>query len=185
MTENPENDELISLIERWSRSDPTAQDALFKKLSPLMVRLARRQLNRHGGVLSLESRDLANEASLRLMKILKRPADEPHLVRLIAKITRAACVDLARERHAQKRAGHQVSLSLVDRQPEQPVDVLDLDKALLGLAKRDPVAAQVTELRFFAGLSEKETAQSLDVSRATVTRKWRMARLFLSRSLAR
>ena len=183
--ENGNNQELLSLIERWSRSDESAQEALFEKLAPTMIRLARVQLNRHGGVLSLESRDLANEATVRLMRLLKRPADEPHLVRLIAKIMRAACVDLARERMAQKRAGHRVSLSLVDRQPETEVDVLDLDRALSSLASRDAVAAQVTELRFFAGLSETETAAALAVSRATVTRKWKLARLFLSRSLAR
>ena len=150
----------------------------------MMIALARRQLNRHGGILSLESRDLANEASLRLIKLINRPATEPHLMRLIAKMMRAACVDLARERQAGKRAGHRVSFSLIDGEAGQALDLLDLEDGLTTLAARDAVAAQVTELRFFAGLSEAETAAALDVSRATVTRKWKLARLFLSRSLA-
>lgn len=148
-----------------------------------MTGIARQQLNRHGGQLSLESRDLANEASIKLLKLLNRPTTEPHLVRLVAKMIRATCVDLARERNAGKRQGQKVSLSLAQLEEESPLDLLDLDAAISQLAQRDPLAAEVTEMRFFSGLSESETSKALDVSRATVTRKWKFARLFLRRAL--
>ncbi len=175
--------QLISLIQRWADGDESVRDALFQSLSPMMTNLARQQLNRHGGQLSLESRDLANEASIRLLTLLNRPASQPHMVRLVAKMIRATCVDLARERSAAKRSGQQVSLSLAGPIGEAPLDLLDLDHAIAQLAKRDPLAAEVTELRFFSGLSESETGEVLEVSRATVTRKWKFARLFLRRAL--
>ncbi len=180
---NSDSPELLALIQRWSEGDETNREQLFLALSPLMTGIARQQLNRHGGQLSLESRDLANEASIKLLKLLNRPANEPHLVRLVAKMIRATCVDMARERSADKRQGQKVSLSLADAEPQTPLDMLDLDQAISQLAQRDPLAAEVTEMRFFSGLSESETSEVLAVSRATVTRKWKFARLFLRRAL--
>ncbi len=175
--------ELLALIEQWADGDESAKEVLFSALSPLMTGIARQQLNQLGGQLSLESRDLANEASIKLLKLLNRPATEPHLVRLVAKMIRATCVDLARERNANKRQGQKVSLSLAQGEQEPPLDLLDLDTAISQLAERDPLAAEVTEMRFFSGLSESETSDALGVSRATVSRKWKFARLFLRRAL--
>ncbi|MEM1092766.1 MAG: sigma-70 family RNA polymerase sigma factor [Pseudomonadota bacterium] len=183
MTASDDPKQLVDLISRWASGDESVRDALFQSLAPLMMSLARQQLNRSGRQLSLESRDLANEASIRLLKLMNRPDSQPHLVRLVAKMIRATCVDLARERGAAKRRGQQVSLSMAGPAGDAPLDLLDLDQAIGKLALRDPLAADVTELRFFSGLSESETADVLEVSRATVTRKWKFARLFLRRAL--
>ena len=182
------DEKAVALLRRWSEGDESVQDALFAYLAPHLLHLARQQLSRHGGMLSLESRDLANEASIQLMRLVKRPSDETHLKRLIAKMMRLTCVDLARERLTQKRSGKKVSLSLADggrhSTVNPPVDMLELNDAIERLFARDALAAEVTELRFFSGLSESEVAEVLAVSRATVTRKWKLARLFLKRALA-
>ena len=58
-----------------------------------------------------------------------------------------------------------------------------LDDALTALAAVDSRKSQVVEMRFFGGLSIEETADALHVSRDTVKRDWKMAKLWLLREL--
>jgi RNA polymerase sigma factor (sigma-70 family) len=58
-----------------------------------------------------------------------------------------------------------------------------LDQALVELAAVDSRQAQIVELRYFAGLSEREIAEVVAVSRSTVTREWRFARAWLHRRM--
>ena len=67
--------------------------------------------------------------------------------------------------------------------PQPAVDVVALDEALERLAAVDPQQSRVVELRFFAGLSVKETAEALGVSPATVKRDWATAKLWLYNEL--
>jgi RNA polymerase sigma factor (sigma-70 family) len=59
-----------------------------------------------------------------------------------------------------------------------------MDDALRDLAMADPRKSQIVELRFFGGLSIEETAEVLDISPATVTREWRMARAWLHHAMS-
>ena len=67
--------------------------------------------------------------------------------------------------------------------PERTDQLLALDEALVRLGEVDPRKARVVELRFFGGLTVKETAQVLDVSEPTVMRDWEFAKAWLSREL--
>jgi RNA polymerase sigma factor (sigma-70 family) len=62
-------------------------------------------------------------------------------------------------------------------------DLVALDEALTALAAVDPRKSQVVEMRFFGGLTLDETAEALHVSRDTVKRDWKMAKLWLLREL--
>lgn len=64
-----------------------------------------------------------------------------------------------------------------------PAYLLDLGAALEKLNRIDPEAARVVDLKFFAGLSSEESARVLGLSRATVNRRWKAAKLFLAREL--
>jgi RNA polymerase sigma-70 factor (ECF subfamily) len=77
-------------------------------------------------------------------------------------------------------------ISLADNviAPQRAVDVIALDEALERLAAVDPQQGRVVELRFFAGLSVKETAEALNISPATVKRDWATAKLWLYNELA-
>ncbi len=68
--------------------------------------------------------------------------------------------------------------------PQRHTDLLELDEALRGLAVVDERKSRVVELRFFGGLSVKETAEVLNVSSDTVMRDWKMAKLWLVRELS-
>ena len=63
-------------------------------------------------------------------------------------------------------------------------DLVALDDALTALAAVDARKSQVVEMRFFGGLTLEETAEALHVSRDTVKRDWKMAKLWLLRELA-
>jgi len=110
---------------------------------------------------------------------------------------RRVLVDHARTRHALKRGGGAVQVSLgdadragaalgaggADGSSVDAVDVLALDTALARLATLDPEKARLVDLRYFAGLSIPEAAAALGVSPATVSREWAIARMWLRREL--
>ena len=92
-------------------------------------------------------------------------------------------MDYARGAKAVKRGGRCIRLSLTDVSgfvavPEGS-DMLELDAALTKLEQVDPRAARGVELRFFAGLKEKEIAEVLGISLATLHRDWKIARAWL------
>ena len=99
---------------------------------------------------------------------------------------RRLLVDHARSRRQLKRdGGERVTLtSDVAGAPAQDVDILELNDALDRLAELDQRQAKVVELRYFGGLSVQETAETLQVSEATVKRDWAVARAFLRRALS-
>lgn len=66
----------------------------------------------------------------------------------------------------------------------QAADLMALDDALTGLAAIDQRKAQVVELRYFGGMSVKETAEALGVSEVTVMRDWRAAKAWLFRTIS-
>ena len=66
----------------------------------------------------------------------------------------------------------------------QDEDLLAIDDALNKLAKLDPRQAKIVELRFFGGLTVKEVAEELGVSKRTVEAEWTMIRAWLRRELS-
>lgn len=100
-------------------------------------------------------------------------------------------VDAARRRSARKRGGEDPRTTLDDSRPAPhdpradalAIEILDLDKALTSLAALDPRLCRLVELRYFAGLTEEECAETLGTSERTVRRDWRKARAFLFQAL--
>ncbi len=98
---------------------------------------------------------------------------------------RRLLVERARARRAEKRGGDAVRVTLTDAAVAQdPVDVLDLDRALERLQRFDPRQAEVVELSYFGGLTYPEIASLVGISEATVDRDLRHARAWLRRELA-
>jgi len=67
---------------------------------------------------------------------------------------------------------------------ELEANLVALDEALGRLAEVDQRKSQVVELRFFGGLSVKETAEVMQVSGDTVMRDWKLAKVWLLRELS-
>ena len=136
---------------------------------------------------TLQATALVNEAYLRLIDVQQVPwQNRAHFFAMAARLMRRILVDAARARGYQKRGGAAPMLSLDESLvvPNEPGrDLVALDDALTALAAVDARKSQVVEMRFFGGLSLDETAEALHVSRDTVKRDWKMAKLWLLREL--
>ncbi len=112
--------------------------------------------------------------------------DRFHFIAVAARTMRRVLVDHARSLQANKRGGDVVHLTLshVEQAITQgDVDVVALDTALTRLGEIDTQQVRVVEMRYFAGLTIDEIASVLEVSTATVKRKWNVARAWLYREL--
>jgi RNA polymerase sigma factor (TIGR02999 family) len=152
-----------------------------------LKRIARHHLRGTDGRITLSPTELVHEAYLRLGGTASF-SGRAHFFGAAARAMRQVLVDFARRRRAGKRGGdyRRVSLRHAERAMEVELDdVLALDAALARLAALDPRLVQVVELRFFAGLCEREIASLLGVTPRTVERDWLKARLLLLDVLAR
>jgi RNA polymerase sigma factor (TIGR02999 family) len=135
---------------------------------------------------SLQATALVNEAYLRLVEGRSvNWQNRAHFLAVAARLMRRILVDFARAKRYQKRGGGALQVTLVDdvALSEPGRDLVALDDALEALAKHDERKSRVIEMRFFGGLSVKETAEALHVSPETVMRDWKMARAWLLREL--
>jgi RNA polymerase sigma-70 factor (ECF subfamily) len=136
---------------------------------------------------TLQPTALVNEAYLRLIEGQKvQWQNRAHFFAMAARLMRRILVDAARARGYQKRGGGAPMVSFEEGLvvPIEPGnDLVALDDALTALAVVDRRKSQVVEMRYFGGLSLEETAEALRVSRDTVKRDWKMAKLWLLREL--
>ena len=105
-----------------------------------------------------------------------------HFFGAVAREMRHILVDYARGRNADKRPDRRLTISLTEVDAvadEREEDVVALDEALSRLEAVDLRASRVVELRYFTGLSERETAEALGVSLSTLKRDWNFARAWL------
>jgi RNA polymerase sigma factor (TIGR02999 family) len=101
---------------------------------------------------------------------------------------RRVLVDAARVRGARKRGGDFARVRLedgLDAASQRSRAVVAVDDALTALARIDGRKARVVEYRYFGGMTAEETAEVLGVSVETVSREWKMAKMWLLRELQR
>ncbi len=137
---------------------------------------------------TLQPTALVNEAYLRLVRSPNVDwQNRAHFFGAAARAMRQILVDHARARATEKRGGELERIPLEESlhvQGRNDVDVIFLDDLLNRLAELDERMARVVELRVFAGLTGKETAAALGVSRQTVHEDWRVATLWLRKQMA-
>ena len=173
-------------------------DDAWVKLYDELRRIASLQLRREADGHTLSTTALVHEAYLKLAA--QEPAtwsDRPRFLGIASQAMRRILVDHARKHHALRRGGPKqqvLPLEVLSAVPEldalaaaagdQADALLALDEALERLGTFDQRLARIVECRFFAGLSEVETAEVLGLSRRTVARDWAMARGWLYSELA-
>ncbi len=182
-------EEITGLLAAWSGGDEEALRRLIPVVYPELRRIARQHLKRQSPDLTFESAALANEAYLKLIQARGLHCENrSHFFAVCAQMIRRILVDHARKHQSAKRGGGAGQLPLEETvlgTRARGVQVLALDDALIALSKIDPRKSRVVELRFFGGLTVEETAGVLEVSPETVTRDWKMAKVWLHRELAR
>jgi RNA polymerase sigma-70 factor, ECF subfamily len=156
---------------------------VYDELHVIAVAAMRREDDGH----TWQPTELVHEAFSRLVG-QQRVAwqNRHHFFGIASQAMRRLLVDHARARHQLKRdGGERVTLTAnVGGAVPDNLDILELNDALDRLAELDARQAKVVELRYFGGLSVEETAETLDVSVATVKRDWNVARAFLRRALS-
>ena len=179
--------DLTRLLRAHAAGDPEAFDRLVPLVYDDLRRVARRQLRRGQPLALLETTGLVHEVWLKLVDGLDVDwQDRQHFLAVCARAMRQVIVDHARRVGAAKRGGGVAALELDEERLPADADatrVLTVDHALTRLAKRSPRLAQVVECRFFAGLSEGETAEALGISLRTAQREWLRARAWLREDL--
>jgi RNA polymerase sigma factor (TIGR02999 family) len=180
---------ITHLLLQWRQGNRSALDEMIPLVYRELHRLASYYLRRQSPGHTLQTSALINEAYIRLIDHKNMPwENRAHFYGVAAQAMRRILVDYARNRHAAKRGGGAVEVSLdkaavVAR--EQAVELIALDDALMELAAISPRKNQIVELRYFGGLSVEETAEVLGISTATVVREWRSAKRLLLRALAK
>lgn len=179
--------EVSALLHAWSSGDQAALERLTPIVYDELRRLAHHYLRGERTGLSLQTTALVNEAYVRLTDYKRiRWKDRAHFFAVSAQLMRRILVDHAR-RHNLKRGLGVQHVSLEDTAViggSRDEDLVALDDAMRALARFDSRKAQVVELRFFGGLSVKETAEALKVSPITVMRDWSTARAWLYREMS-
>ena len=187
--DNPSTHEITQLLVAWNRGDQAALESLSPLIHQELHRLAKRYMAGERPGHLLQPTALVNEAWLRLIDWKNVEwQNRAHFFGLAAQIMRRILVDFARAHQREKRGGDAfyVSLSEAEKQPQDSrADLVALDDAMQTLEELAPRQARVVELRFFAGLSLEETAESLNVSVTTVRRDWSLAGAWLFRELNR
>jgi|SRR5262245_40308816 len=184
----PTSHEVTQLLLAWSEGDKQALDRLVPLVYDELRRLAQSYMRRERADQTLQTTALIHEAYVRLIDVNRvQWQNRAHFFGVAARLMRQILVARARERGYQKRGGgaERVSLDeamMIDEGRDE--ELVALDEALDALDQFDARKVQVIEMRFFGGLTEEEIATTLDVSRETVRRDWRLARSWLRRKLS-
>jgi RNA polymerase sigma factor (TIGR02999 family) len=188
-TPDPSSHHVTRLLRAWGDGDESALAELVPIVHDELHRIARACLAGEKAGHTLQTTALVNEAYLRLVKTQDMNwQNRAHFLAMAARLMRRVLVDFARSKQFQKRGGGEVRVTFVEELPlavEPGRDLVALDDALDELAKLDERKSRVIEMRFFGGLSVKETAEALHVSSETVMRDWKLAKAWLRRQLQR
>ena len=184
---NGETGGLTLLLNRMQKGDRAAAEEAAARIYGELHRIAAREMRHERPGHTLQTTALVNEAYLRLaaagsLEIQSRG----HFYAVASQQMRRILVDHARSAGAQRRGGGavQIDLDAVQLGVEgRSLDLLLLDESLAELEKIEPRAAQVVELRYFGGHTDKEVVEALGVSLATVRRDWEFARSWLFRRM--
>jgi RNA polymerase sigma-70 factor, ECF subfamily len=185
---HPDAGDVTRLLHELAHGAPGAADRLasrvYDELHIIAVAAMRREPDGH----TWQPTELVHEAFARLLNQDRVEwQGRRHFYGIASQAMRRLLVDHARARRQQKRdGGIRVPLDAgVAAVPDRTIDMLDLDDALERLRALEPRQMRVVELRFFAGLTAEETAETLEISLATVKRDWTIARAFLHRELGK
>jgi RNA polymerase sigma factor (TIGR02999 family) len=187
--DNADNGDVTGLLIKWRQGNREALDALIPLVYRELRGVAGARLRDERTGCSLQTTALVHETYLRLVDLRRLSLENrAHFFAVAARLMRQILVDHARRARADKRGGDVTMVTLESAaltSTPNVVDVLTLDLALQELSAMDERLCRVVELKFFAGLTIDETAEALEVSRATVERDWTAAKAWLYDRLTR
>lgn len=184
-----QQEDLTGLLNRMHGGDPEAGEQAASLVYDELHRLASREMRRERPGHTLQTTALIHEAYLKLVGPQSlQVQNRAHFFAIASQQMRRILVDHARATGAQRRGAGAIHID-AEGIPISEVDrgagLLALDDALRDLEHLDSRAAQVVELRYFGGYTDKEVAEALGVSLATIRRDWEFARSWLYEQMNR
>jgi RNA polymerase sigma factor (TIGR02999 family) len=179
--------EVTRILSAIEQGDAGAAEQLLPLLYDELRKLAAQKLAKEAPGQTLQATALVHEAYVRLVagdsSVAARPWDSRrHFFAAAAEAMRRILIDRARDKHRVKRGGgwRRLRLDHLDLPVQEPPEnLLDLDEALEKLAREDTVCAELVKLRFFAGLTLEDAANTLGIARRSADRYWAFARSWL------
>ena len=170
------------------KADPQAAEALLPLVYQELRRLAAYKMAHEPPGQTLQPTALVHEVWIRLAAQENQTyANRTHFFAAAAQAMRRILLDNARRKQRQRHGGGWERVDLEKVQLAEPLpsgDLLALDEALTRLAECDAQAAELVQLRFFAGLSQQQAGDVLGISRRTADRTWAYARAWLFEQIA-
>ncbi len=175
--------EITEFLDQLAGGDEKAAQGLMDLVYLELRQLAQAKLAQEGPGHTLQPTALVHEAWMRLVGSGQKDwKSRRYFFGACAEAMRRILVESARRKHRLKHGGDRERVELEDFSQEQPLDTIDmlsLDEALAKLASEDESKAEIVRLRFFAGLTLDQVAETLELSPATIDRHWAYARAFL------
>jgi RNA polymerase sigma factor (TIGR02999 family) len=179
----PKQGEITLLLTKWKEGDPDAFENLVPLVYPTLREIAASYVRRERNPGVVQATSLVHELYLRILDQKKAHwNDRAHFYTFSAKVMRMILIDHARGNQAQRRGGGAEHIPLSDDLPWVgigSVELIELNRALDALALVDTQKVQLVELRYFLGCTADETAELMNISKATVNRDLNYARAWL------
>jgi len=180
--------QVTQLLQRMHAGDAAARDALFAAAYEELRRLARSRLRDGGRNTVLETTSLVHECYLRFVTAGElRAEDRRAFFAYASQVMRSVILNSVRERQAERRGGDLQQLTpcteIVGSLAGDEETIVRVHEALEVLEQADERLAQVAQMRYFGGYSEREIAETLGVNERTVQRDWEKARAILAAAL--
>jgi RNA polymerase sigma factor (TIGR02999 family) len=166
------------------QGDPKASEALVPLVYEELRKLAAQRLDREPTGQTLQATALVHEAYLRLVteEQASHWNSRGHFFGAAAEAMRRILIERARHKRSLKRGGDRERVAIDDIEPPAPepgVDLLALNDVLEKLERLDKRKADIVKLRFFAGLTIEQAAESLGIATSTADNDWAYARSWL------
>lgn len=178
-----EGADVTVILEAIESGETDAANRLFELVYEELRTLAAKQMRRERISVTLQSTALVHEAWIKLLGNRGETnwRSRGYFFAAASRAMRQVLVDAARNRMREKRGGISEKLEFreddwVSREDE---DVVALHEALVDFEELDAVKAELVNLRYFGGFTNKQAAEHLGISTATAERYWTFARAWL------
>jgi RNA polymerase sigma factor (TIGR02999 family) len=180
--------DVTNILSQIEQGDPSAADQLLPLVYEELRKLAAANLAHEKPGQTLQATALVHDAYLRLVDVKKAQHwnSRGHFFAAAAEAMRRILIDRARSKSRKKRAngGHKLELDSISVAIDaSPDELLFIDEALERMEAEYPQCAELVKLRFFAGMSQQESAVALGIPRRTADRQWSFARAWLYQQL--
>jgi len=182
--------EVTRILSAIEQGDPQAAEKLLPLVYDELRRLAAQKLAQEKPGQTLEATAIVHEAYIRLVDTNKvqRWNSRGHFFAAAAEAMRRILIETARRKRRIRHGGGRKRLDLdrVAFLEEAPAEeLLALNEALDRLTTEEPTVVEVVKLRYFAGLTQQQTAEILGIPRRTADRHWAYARAWLYQEITR